>query len=305
MTEDFMPSLYFAYGSNLNFKDLSDWCRRNGFPPPQDWLRPVWPAYLPDHALAFSRYSRERNGGELDIVPAVGCRVPGMVFGVSSPGWEILDKREGVPDVYQRLETDVIGENNETYRVTAYEAVRKEAAFVKPSEEFLSIVQRGLADYDIDKIPFEEAVKNDGKRPGEINGLFAYGTLMRGESRHEVLSAHNPTCILPAETWGRLFDCGSYPGMVLDPKTIPMVKGEFYQFPAIAEVLPKLDGIEGFDPKDRESSLFNRIRINVGLGKGHVRPAWTYTINRKMPEGSYIISGDWREYRGNKNAIIR
>lgn len=294
------PLFYFAYGSNLNFKVLADWCRRNGdLRHPQEWLRPVWPAYLPDYALAFSRNSLSQRGEVLNIVPAIGCRVPGMIFEVSGNGWEILDRKEGAPSFFRRVEGDAIGENNETYRVAAYKAASVEIEYAEPNEEFLSAIRQGLNDFDIETGPFEQAVKSE-TRPGRIDNLFVYGTLMRGESRHSVLSGRNPTQILPAETWGRLFDCGSYPGMILDLKTIPMVHGEFYQFPAIEAVLPKLDEIEGFDPKDREGSLFNRIRINVGLGEGRVRPAWTYAINRKMPEGSVIISGDWREYRGNK-----
>ena len=64
-------SLCFAYGSNLD-----PWQFRRRCPGAQV----VGRARLPDHRLAFTRYSRNRRGGVADIVPEPHATVLGVVY---------------------------------------------------------------------------------------------------------------------------------------------------------------------------------------------------------------------------------
>ena len=88
-------SLYFAYGSNLNFHDWSNWCHENGAGHLADELRCVGAATLPDRRLAFTRRSVRRDGGVLDVVPARGHVVEGVLFEANDVTWELLDAKEG------------------------------------------------------------------------------------------------------------------------------------------------------------------------------------------------------------------
>ena len=65
----------FAYGSNLNLRDLELWCQRLGRPPAL-MVKPGVPAYLPDHEVVFDYLSSSRKGGVLDLRPSVGKIVP-------------------------------------------------------------------------------------------------------------------------------------------------------------------------------------------------------------------------------------
>ncbi len=57
-----MPN-YFAYGSNMSQDQIRARCPSHKF---------LCAAELPGHKLAFTRYSRKRECGVADIVPARG-----------------------------------------------------------------------------------------------------------------------------------------------------------------------------------------------------------------------------------------
>jgi hypothetical protein len=66
--------LYFAYGSNLDFDQMSERCPSARF---------VAIAELPHHRLAFTRRSKNRNCGVADAVPDVSQSVWGVVYAIS------------------------------------------------------------------------------------------------------------------------------------------------------------------------------------------------------------------------------
>ena len=61
---------YFAYGSNLNARAVSDWCRHFGHRAPN--LKPGRPAVLDNYRLGFPIYSEYWGGGIADIVGRSG-----------------------------------------------------------------------------------------------------------------------------------------------------------------------------------------------------------------------------------------
>ena len=294
---------YFAYGSNLNHADWTAWCRRKGYP--ENLLEPMFPAWLPDRQLRFTSYSHSREGGVLDVVPRLGHIVPGYVFRVSTEGLKALDRKEGAPDMYRQIDAVCLRENSEECPVLIYEvAPGRRTAFEPPSDDYLTVVAAGLKALDLDERPLEAAAKNED---GAANtpGLFVYGTLMRGECRHHLLAAGYPTCILLAEAPGALHDFGDYPGLRLLNRDEPAtcVQGEFLRLAQIHRALPELDSVEGFHGFGAQASLYRRTLINVGVGDGRVRQAWTYAPGAAT--APVIASGDWRAHLGRKQTALR
>lgn len=85
--------------------------------------------------------------------------------------------------------------------------------------------------------------------------LFVYGTLKRGDCRHDLLrDGVFLGEVLTTETY-RLFDCGNYPAMVWDRNGMT-IKGELYRIPV--SLFPRLDAEEGV-----ESGLYARQPVTL------------------------------------------
>ena len=107
--------LYFAYGSNLDWKQMKDRCPSARF---------VGVAQLPDHRLAFTRKSFKRGCGVADAVRENECSVWGSVYEISALDVGALDKSEGFrpgreKNSYWRRECLVFLDGDEKRPVTA------------------------------------------------------------------------------------------------------------------------------------------------------------------------------------------
>ena len=65
---------YFAYGSNLNKKQMMERCPDS---------KPVFTATLPNYKLVFAGWSRQWRGGVASIKSFRGDRVRGAIYEVS------------------------------------------------------------------------------------------------------------------------------------------------------------------------------------------------------------------------------
>lgn len=74
--------------------------------------------------------------------------------------------------------------------------------------------------------------------------VFVYGTLMRGGCRHSVLSNEEFVAELETLPQYRLYDCGSYPGLVRADDGVS-IEGEVWRVSQAC--LRQLDSIEGVD----------------------------------------------------------
>jgi gamma-glutamylcyclotransferase (GGCT)/AIG2-like uncharacterized protein YtfP len=166
-------------------------------------------------------------------------------------------------------------------------------------------------------------------------GIFIYGSLMRGESRAEIIRRFEPTCWILGQVAGyNLYDLGSFPAAVpaahretdgpIVPDWLPedvllkqgglsadsdvmrkmCLQGEFVRVERQEELLQELDRIEGYFPDRPEDSLFRRVLEEVDLHDGRVREAWMYVYNG-APDGTRIFSLDWREHRGIREETLR
>ena len=88
---------YFAYGSNMNWKQMQRRCPSARF---------CCVASLPEYSFAIARHSRLRRCGTANIFPDAGSTVWGIVYHVSEEDLDILD---GFEDGYVREHVRVIG----------------------------------------------------------------------------------------------------------------------------------------------------------------------------------------------------
>jgi gamma-glutamylcyclotransferase (GGCT)/AIG2-like uncharacterized protein YtfP len=241
--------------------------------------------------LAFTYRSQSRGGGVLDLVPAPGCVVPGLVFRLEREGWSALDRKEGHPKCYRRVTRRCLTWDGQAHDVQTYivnEHIRE--PFVPPTKEYVALVKAGL---EAVQIPSEHLMSAAGNLPPKpLNGVFVYGTLLRGERNHAALGALH--CALLAEAPGRLFNCGEYPAMCLPDSNRPaiFVQGEFVRLRDVSQLI-QLDQLEGFNGFESDDSLFRRALIEVGMCDGRVRKGWVYLGCLERFGGcSEIESGD-------------
>ena len=130
---------YFAYGSNLNRKQMMERCPES---------KSMFIATLPSYKLIFVGWSRQWRGGVATIKPLRGEKVLGGIYEVSEKDLKRLDSSEGYPDSYQRLKVNVFDEDgNQVEAVTYVKSGRLEET--QPSKEYLAIVQQGYRDWGL------------------------------------------------------------------------------------------------------------------------------------------------------------
>ena len=283
--------LYFGYGSNLDAADLARYFRERG----RDAIRMerVGSAFLPDRRLAFTHRSTTRGGGVLDIPPARGNAVSGILFRVpSNEAVGTLDRKEGEGHVYMRFEAVALTEDGAEIRVFAYEvAPTHREPFVVPSPSYLDVVRRGYVSHGLRTEPLEVAAA--GNSPASpVAGLFVYGTLRHGEERHPALARHIKTGGDAASTTGTLLDLGPYPGLVVDGPG-GVVAGEFYAAPDPGALVAELDAIETFRGFGVPGSLYRRAIVRVRRADAGSILAWTYVYAGSRTGSRVIASGDW------------
>ncbi|PWK37601.1 gamma-glutamylcyclotransferase family protein [Cupriavidus plantarum] len=137
-----------------------------------------------------------------------------------------------------------------------------------------------------------------------MHRVFVYGTLRAGEvndlnvaaQRHGIAA---PTLVGAGVIAGRLYDFGTYPGLVLDAAAGP-VRGDIYDIPHA--LLPVLDEIEEVYPG--QATLFVREVRDIDHG-GAPLPCLLYPVADSAVAGlARIDSGDWVEYRRARDVAI-
>jgi len=128
-----MAVWYFAYGANLNKelmrKRVGEW---------KDCKRGV----LEGYRLSFGVFSKSWGGGVANIVEESNSKVYGAVYLLDEEQLKVLDRYEGVPNIYLRRKVIVKTDDGEVEAVTYVAANPRQ--FVKPSAEYLAMMQKGL-----------------------------------------------------------------------------------------------------------------------------------------------------------------
>jgi gamma-glutamylcyclotransferase (GGCT)/AIG2-like uncharacterized protein YtfP len=301
---------YFGYGSNLNQKDWDSWCREHRYA--SGLLTPYCVADLPDFELIFNHDSTTRGGGVLNIRKRAGQLVPGVIFEVHGEGWDALDQKEGcrrgqANGRYNRLDWVAIGPQGKELPVTAYWVPPEPSqSYVKPQPEYVQIVREGMEQQRLGD-NFEMLERAAANKPIALStdAFFVYGTLLRGESRFQILQDCGLECTLVARMFGRLVDLGSFPGLVDIGTDESMVCGDFIRVRNVEAAIERLDQVEGFRGYGRPGSLYRRALLQVDVGEAHIRSAWTYVLVQGGDQATLIPSGDWREHRGVRDDFHR
>lgn len=82
---------YFAYGHDLNWRSVAEWCDRHG-------VRANLPrvearaAVLQNYRIAFAQYDEYWNGGVADVVPEPGKSVAGGLISIAPRTLELLEQ---------------------------------------------------------------------------------------------------------------------------------------------------------------------------------------------------------------------
>ncbi len=285
-----MSNFYFAYGSNLNLKDLREYEKnavneKKSFVDSINILDEIF--FLPDYQLQFSVYSKGREGGVLDVTPKVGHVVAGKLFEVDN--WDLLNTKEGSPNFYKRISITVIDENGKTFDAFTYVVNSKnKREYEKPNQNYVKVVSEGYKEFGIlEKFPWanENLISaSENKKCKMIDSMFVYGTLRKQEGREQIMnkiSLDSKNITINA----KMYDIGAFPAITLEEG---MVYGEIHKIKEESNSFETLDCVEGFTEYD-ESSLYHRILINSSEGI-----CWTYVWNDTTENYKIIQSGDWR-----------
>jgi len=130
---------YFAYGINLNRKQMADRCPNS---------HPKFSAELPNYKLIFTGWSRQWHGGLTSIKSSRGDKVLGGIYEVTETDLAKLDRHEGCPDNYNRLKINVYRDSGEQIEAITYIKSRQ-AEETKPSAEYLKVIQQGYRDWGL------------------------------------------------------------------------------------------------------------------------------------------------------------
>ncbi len=131
---------YFAYGSNLNMKQMNERVPGN---------KPKFTAVLPNYKLFFVGYSRNWKGGVASIKPFKGQKVEGAVYEITEDQFKKLDRFEDYGFSYDHLKVTVWTDSDEQVEAITY--IKKEQSpETQPSTEYLSVIRQGYRDWGIE-----------------------------------------------------------------------------------------------------------------------------------------------------------
>ncbi len=129
---NFLMSLYFAYGSNMDETQMRERC-------PESTL--LGTATLHAHRLVFTIPSRKWGGGCADIVPDQNAEIYGVLYELSDADFAALDKKEGVFTKSYRRVSVMVERESEMVRADTYEVVSKTEGLA-PSMPYISQIVR-------------------------------------------------------------------------------------------------------------------------------------------------------------------
>ncbi|MGI9409767.1 MAG: gamma-glutamylcyclotransferase family protein [Hyphomicrobiaceae bacterium] len=130
-----------------------------------------------------------------------------------------------------------------------------------------------------------------------VNKLFVYGTLMStvsvplGRSMRSRLRRES-SLLGPARTHGRLYDLGSYPGLVVSNNPSDHVHGEVFELHEPSITLPWLDAYEGIGSIKAPDDLYIREARTVWLER-RTAEAWVYIFNGSIEQAQHVSGGRW------------
>ena len=130
---------YFAYGSNMNKKQMQERCGSGA--------RFLGKAHLPGYKFVYDGYSQNWKGAVANIVPSEDEVVWGVLYEVSEDCEKNLDKYEGLGTAYQKKRVFVYDDLGTAYEAFVY--LREPQEPGKPSEDYVKTVVEGAREAGI------------------------------------------------------------------------------------------------------------------------------------------------------------
>ncbi len=130
---------YFAYGSNLSLRQMKQRC-------PQ--ARRLFSARLPNWTLIFTGGSRSRGGGTATIRLQKGEQVLGGVYEIDAACLRALDRYEGYPAEYDRMNVIVFNDLGEAVEAVTYYKKDRDPEN-PPSQQYLAAIREGYRDWGL------------------------------------------------------------------------------------------------------------------------------------------------------------
>lgn len=142
-------SYYFAFGSNLDSKQMKRRCPR---------AREVNTARVYGYALRFVGWSRGWGGAVADIAKRRGARTEGVLYELPYVDLkERMDRFEGCPHVYKRVRVNARLPSGRAVRAWTYVKAGNREHGV-PSVEYFTAIWNGYESRYIDPQPLLDAV---------------------------------------------------------------------------------------------------------------------------------------------------
>lgn len=132
--------------------------------------------------------------------------------------------------------------------------------------------------------------------------VFVYGTLRPHESNYHLLQGYTLS-ESPATADGLLlYSLGSYPMVIRSSNPQHIVAGNLMtiRLDSYAQVMPRLDWLEEYNPADPINSLYQRVQYPITLTEtGLTQTAWIYIGQNYAIKASnpLIEDGDWVRFR--------
>ncbi len=137
---------HFAYGSNLNHKQMNCRCPDNKF---------IKRAYLDNYSFVYDGFSSNRGGAVANILESADSIVWGGLYEISKSDLANLDRREGYPKSYDRKELEVKDDHGNIYKAKTYFRIGEKVGI--PSNKYRKTVVNGAKDCDLP----DDYVKNN------------------------------------------------------------------------------------------------------------------------------------------------
>jgi gamma-glutamylcyclotransferase len=129
---------YFAYGSNMSRAQMRS---RAGE------LLEERPGRLENYEILFNK--KVRGGtATANIRPAQGQVVEGVLYKINEAAFRGLDRAEGAPQHYRRIEVNVRDANGQTVAAQVYIATKVEKG-LRPAAHYLKTILDGAAEHNL------------------------------------------------------------------------------------------------------------------------------------------------------------
>lgn len=134
-----MSFLYFAYGSNMLSSRLIARCPS---------ARVIGTASAANHALEFSKKSKDGSGKATLVSQKTAIHTPGVLFEIDAGERNALDKFEGAGKGYDRINEFSVTTSEETVNATTYLASATQNDLL-PFDWYLAVVIAGALEHEL------------------------------------------------------------------------------------------------------------------------------------------------------------